>query len=727
MPAEQQTCCGRRTADSPASRVAGRGRRRALLITATVALLLTSLPGAAAGAEVPPGNSRPVALSSHGPIDVLVYGGTPGGVIAAVAAARAGADVALIEPSAHVGGMMSNGLSWTDRGDVGVIGGIVDEFFDRTQALEGSVRGRYAFQPKTAEAVFKQMLSQAGVTVYYGERLAEGGGAVTKSGTRITAIRLESGASLAAHVFIDASYEGDLLARAGVAYRVGREAVEEFGEPLAGVRPAQVVMSVPPGLDPGFPLSAPGPVGSADERIQGSNYRLCLSTNAANQVPFPQPAGYDPARYDINVEYWSQLAASGQSPNLHWAMHVDLLVNQKWDLNEFALLSLGLPGANHGYPEGTYAQRTAIDAYHEDYQKGFLYFLANDPNVPSALQDQVNAFGLCADEFTDNESWPRLLYLREGRRMVGRHVLTQLDIGTLRSKPDIIGMASYRLDSHAVSRWIDGQGRLVAEGSFGAGGVSQRWAIPYRSITPERAQASNLLVPVAAAASHVAHASLRMEPSYMIMGQAAGTAAAMAAASGTDVQVLSVSALQNALKATGSVLTDPGDIGTSTFYSHIVWAYFEGIIAPCAPGKFCPTQAVTRAMMADFLVPALDLPPASQDYFTDDNGHPSEDNINRVAEAGITLGCTTTTYCPSATVTRAQMASFLTRAWNLPPTSQDFFTDDETFTSHEDDINSIAAVGITTGCTPTTYCPGKTVTRGEMMAFVHRATIWAGS
>jgi len=727
MPAGEQTCQRRHLAQPCASHGSARGGRRALAVTVTTALLLATITGVAAGAEVRPDERGPTALAAHLPIDVLVYGGTPGGVIAAVAAARAGADVAVIEPSAHVGGMMTNGLSWTDRGDVSVIGGIVDEFFDRTQALEGSVRGRYAFQPKTAEAVFKQMLSEAGVSVYYGERLAEGAGAVTKSGTRITSIRLESGASLAAHVFVDASYEGDLLARAGVAYRVGREAIEEFGEPLAGVRPAQVIMSVPPGLDPGFPLSAPGPVGSADERIQGSNYRLCLSTNPANQVAFPQPAGYDPARYDINVEYWSQLAASGQSPNLHWAMHVDLLVNQKWDLNEFALLSLGLPGANHAYPEGTYAERSAIDAYHGDYQKGFLYFLANDPNVPTALQSEVNRFGLCKDEFTDNENWPRLLYLREGRRMVGRHVLTQHDIGTLRSKPDIIGMASYRLDSHAVSRWIDGQGRLVAEGSFGAGGVSQGWAIPYRSITPERAQASNLLVPVAASASHVAHASLRMEPSYMIMGQAAGTAAAMAAASGSDVQDLSVSALQTALKATGSVLTDPGDIGTSTFYSHIVWAYFEGIIAPCGPGKFCPTQAVTRAMMADFLVPALDLPPATQNYFTDDNGHPSEDNINRVAEAGITFGCTATTYCPSATVTRAQMASFLTRAWDLPPTTQDFFTDDEAFTSHEDAINSIAAVGITTGCTATTYCPAKTVTRGEMMAFVHRATIWAGS
>jgi len=727
MPADEQTCHGRHLAESPARHGAGRGRRRALAVTVTAALLLTTVPGVAAGAEARPDDPRPAPLAAHLPIDVLVYGGTPGGIIAAVAAARAGADVAVIEPSTHVGGMMSNGLSWTDRGDVGVIGGIVDEFFDRTQALEGSVRGRFAFQPSTAEAVFKQMLSEAGVTVYYGERLAEGAGAVTKSGTRITAIRLESGPTLAAHVFIDASYEGDLMARAGVSHRIGRESADEYAEPLAGVRPPEVIMTVPPGLDPGFPLSAPGPVGSADDRIQDSHYRLCLSTNPANQAPFPQPAGYDPARYDINVEYWSQLAASGQSPTLHWAMHADLLVKSKWDLNEFALLSLGLPGANYDYPEASYAERASIDAYHRDYQQGFLYFLANDPSVPPALQDQVNAFGLCADEFTDNANWPRLLYLRESRRMVGRHVLTQHDVGTLRSKPDIIGMASYRLDSHAVSRWIDDQGRLVAEGSFGAGGVSQRWAIPYRSITPERAQSSNLLVPVTASASHVSFSSLRMEPSYMIMGQAAGTAAAMAAASGSDVQDLSVSALQNALKATGSVLTDPGDIGTSTFYSHIVWAYFEGIIAPCGPGKFCPTQAVTRAMMADFLVPALDLPPASQDYFTDDNGHPSEDNINRVAEAGITLGCTTTTYCPSATVTRAQMASFLTRAWDLPPTSQDFFTDDETFTSHEDDINSIAAVGITTGCTPTTYCPGKTVTRGEMMAFVHRATIWAGS
>ena len=293
-----------------------------------------------------------------------------------------------------------------------------------------------------------------------------------------------------------------------------------------------------------------------------------------------------------------------------------------------------------------------------------------DPRVPAEIQAAFEPFGLCADEFTDNGNWPRRLYLREGRRMVGEQVVTQHDVAAIKSKPDLIGLASYRMDSHRVSRWID-DGTLFVEGELNSLAPS-RWAIPYGSLVPDPDEVTNLLVPVAASASHVAYASLRMEPQFMIMGQAAGTAAAMAAESGIAVQDVPIGALQAILRATGAVLDDPGDIGSSTFYDEIAWAYREGIIGFCgAPGQFCPKATVTRQMMAAFLSRALDLPPATQDYFTDDETSSMEGSINRVAEAGIAFGCTTTTFCPTRPVTRAQMASFIVRAFDVPPATAD--------------------------------------------------------
>jgi len=690
----------------------------ALVVAGLVGSINPSVASASPIEASPAGSEVNAAVHD---VEVAVYGGTPAGVMAAVAAARRGASVMLVEPTLHVGGMMSNGLSWTDRGDVGVIGGLPDEFFDRVQAIEGVLRGRFAFQPATAESVFNAMLADAGVGTVRGDRLAEGG-SVRKSGPRITSIRLASGTEVSADVFIDASYEGDVLHRAGVSYRVGREAAAEYGEPMAGVRPSIAVMNVPPGLDPGIPLSAPGPVGSGDGRIQSSNYRVCLSTDPANQVPFSPPTGYDPSSYDLVAEYLSQRMDRGAQPQLSWVMHVDRLVNNKWDLNETGAMSLGLPGGNYDYPDATEARRQQIREEHTRYQAGFLYFLVNDPRVPPELSAEVARFGLCADEFEDNGNWPRQLYLREGRRMLGEYVLTQQDVGAIRSKPDVIGLASYRLDAHLVSRWVDGAGVLRAEGGFLLG-MTSRWAIPYRSLTPRRAQATNLLVPAASSASHVAHASLRMEPQFMIMGQAAGTAAAMAAATGIDVQDVPITSLQRSLRSVGAVLDDPGDIGSSTFYDEIVWAFGNDIIEPCGlAGHFCPNQAVTREMMAEFLAEALELPPARFDYFTDDDGSPSEDSINRVAEARITVGCSATAYCPAKSVTRAEMASFLSRAYELAPSHENHFTDDDALRSHHGNINRLATAGITTGCTTTTYCPHAWVTRGQMMAFLYRAT-----
>jgi hypothetical protein len=689
----------------------------ALALALAAAPLLPSLSAASPASR---GVSSPALHAAPVSATVLVYGGTPAGVMAAIAARRNGAaSVVLVEPSAHLGGMMSSGLTFTDTGDRTTIGGISREFFSRMEAIEGKPQGRYNFQARNAEKVLKAMLAEAGVVVRYGTALVEAPGAVATSGGRITLITATSGETFTAQVFVDASYEGDLMARAGVSYIVGRESSGQYNEALGGVRPASTAVSDASGLALGFPVSAPGPVGSADARIQSSNFRLCFTINPSIFLPFRLPPVYDPAAYAVVARYIDERTASGGTPRLSWLLSIAPTVNGKYDVNEFGAISIGVPGANYAYPDGSYAVRAEISAWYRSYTEGFLYFLANDARVPSAIRNEMGSYGLCKDEFTDNGNWPYLLYLREGRRMVGRSVLTAHDIQAIRSKPDIIAIGSYRMDVHTVSRYVDAADRLMAEGSFPlSAGV--KYAIPYSVMTPQRGEATNLLVPVTSSASHVAQASVRMEPQYMMVGEAAGAAAALAAAGGSAVQDVSVAALQARLTAAGAVLTDPGDIGSSLFYGDIVWAYHADVIEPCAGGRFCPTAAVTREMMADFLVRALDLPPASQDYFTDDEASPFEDAINRLAKAGITKGCTTTLYCPLASVTRDQMASFLVRAFHLPPTSTDYFTDDEA-SIHESDINRLAAAHITAGCGAGKFCPAKVVTRGEMMAFLHRA------
>ena len=400
--------------------------------------------------------------------DVVVYGGTPGGILAAVTAARAGRRVVLVEPTAHLGGMMSSGLGWTDIADRATLGGYTLEFFTRVGAVEGTLDGRWHFQPSTAEGVFEDMLDDDRITVVVGAPLHEANG-VAKVGSRITSIRLVDGRVLRGAVFIDASYEGDLMAQAGVTYRLGRESTAEYGESRAGVRPASVVVALPPGFDPGFPTAAPGPVGSADDRIQASNYRICFSSDPGNQVPFAAPDGYDPATYEVILEnIAARLAANPLvPPRASWFLSISPLANQKFDVNDFGALSTAIPGLNHGYPELSYAERAEVDAAHRAYDQGLIHFLANDPNVPIEIRNELSAYGLCADEFTDNDNWPWLLYLREGRRMVGSYVLRQRDIDRYRYKLDGIGVASYR-SIHTTCR----------AGSTGRDGSSPRarWA-----------------------------------------------------------------------------------------------------------------------------------------------------------------------------------------------------------------------------------------------------------
>jgi hypothetical protein len=666
--------------------------------------------------------------AAEGPLEdvsaqVVVYGATPSGVLAAVSAARTGASVALIEPTAHVGGMMSSGLSATDYGHTSTIGGYTDEFFDRVQAIEGSSYGRWRFQPSTAEAVFMTMLNGARVSVYPGEALAESGG-VTMNGTRILSLQTTAGRRFTGTVFVDASYEGDLMAQAGVSYVIGRESASAYGESFAGVAAGATVFTAPAGIDPGFPVAAPGPIDSGDGRIQYSNFRLCFST-AANRIPFARPATYDPARYDIVDAYLEWRIARGNTPDLTWFLWPVALTNGKYDVNNNGQVSIGLHGLNVSFPDGSYADRQVVFDELRSYTEGFLYFLRNDPRVPSTIRTQMARYGLCADEFEDTGNWPPLLYLREGRRMVGATVLRERDVLLTRTKPDTIAIASSALDTHHVSRWIDGSSRLRVEGGFWTGrGAATRWSIPYRSLTPRADEATNLLVTVTVSDSHVANASLRMEPQYMMIGEAGGTAAAMAAraAGGAiPVQSVDIARLRTALKSHGAVIDNYlfWDIVSSPFRGDIEATFLRGVTFGCTPITFCPTAITERQVMAAWLARALELPPATRDWFTDDETSPHEDSINRVADAGITRGCATGRFCPTSGVSRGQMAAFLNRAFRLPPTSRDFFTDDDT-NIFEGDINELAASGITAGCGGTKFCPSPFVSRDQMSAFLWR-------
>jgi hypothetical protein len=537
----------------------GSGRRAAAVTRVAVALL--SAAAICAGSAASVAASRPLAALAAPKVDVVVYAATPGGILAAVTAARAGARVALVEPSGHVGGMISNGLTFTDIGDQTTLGGYTKEFFDRVQQLEGTTWGRFHFEPHVAEQAFSQMLASARVSVFLNQPLAPGG--VAKTGTRITSISSTEGLTFTGSVFIDASYEGDLLAAAGVSYRVGREATAEYGESLAGVRPTRVIMSLPAGVSPGATTPPPGPLGSADARIQEANYRLCFSSSSANRVPFSPPAGYDADDYAVVASYLAQRQAStGQTAQLSWVLTVSNVANQKFDVNAGGPLSLAMPGTDWAWPEGDAATRAGIAAQHAAWSKGLLYFLRNDLGVPASVRIQLAQYGLCKDEFTDNGNWPRMLYVREARRMVGSYVMTQRDIQTDRSKPDIIGVGSYRVDSHDVSRWVDANGRLLAEGTLSL--PYRNYAIPYRSIVPLESELTNLLAPVAMSASHVAHASLRMEPHYMLTGEAAGQAAALVvrgARKAVVVQEVDIGRLQAELRAHGSFLHNLGSRG----------------------------------------------------------------------------------------------------------------------------------------------------------------------
>jgi hypothetical protein len=510
--------------------------------------------------------------------DVVVYGGTSAGAAAAMQAARMGKTVVLIEPSQHVGGLTTGGLGMTDSGNKAVIGGLSREFYrrvkkhyDRPEAWKYTKRERYksyrpdddamwTFEPHVAEAILRGMLDEHKVPVVYGERLDRAKG-VRLDGKRIVAVTAESGKTFAGKVFIDATYEGDLMAAAGVSYTVGRESNAKYGETLNGVQRKgnihnhRFVVKVDPFRKPGDPKSGllpyvyPEPLpadGEGDHRVQAYCYRMCMSLVPENRVPFPKPADYDERRYEL-------LLRNFEAGDLRVPLHPAMMPNGKTDTNNNGAFSTDHIGANYKYPDASYREREAILKDHESYQKGLMWTLANHPRVPQKVRTEMAKWGLAKDEFTDNGNWPHQIYVREARRMVSDYVLTENDCRRLRDTPESVGMGSYNMDSHNCTRYVTPEGYAQNEGDVqvSPGGP---YKISYRSLVPKKGECPNLLVPACLSCSHIAFGSIRMEPVFMILGQSAATAAALAIDAKIDVQAVEYAKLRVRLLADKQVL-----------------------------------------------------------------------------------------------------------------------------------------------------------------------------
>ncbi len=493
--------------------------------------------------------------------DVVIYGGTAGGAVTAIAAAREGVRVALVEPTRHIGGMVTGGLSKTDIGKQEVIGGIAREFFERTgKYYNRSVQ--WDLEPGLAERVMLEMVNESGAKRCLGQRLKETGGSL-RIVTTVQELVMEDGTRYRSRIFVDATYEGDLLPGAGIRYTWGRESNAEYGESLAGVRGRQrpdhhFNVRVSPYDKEGKLLwgvydGKKGRQDEADRKVQAYTFRMCLSDRPDNRTPYQRPENYDPGRYELLARLLAALEKDkGRSPVMREVMIRSALPNGKYDINSFGGFSTDYLMGSWDYPTANYRRRAEIWRDHQDYVAGFFWFLAHDERVPKALQEEVNRYGLCKDEFQDTGGWPYQLYVRESRRIIGEYVMSQKDIQTDIVKPDAMGMGSYQSDSHHVQRLPTADGAVENEGEMYV--PVTPYHIPYRMILPKRAESTNVLVPVSFSATHVAYSTLRMEPQYMIIGQGAGLAAAMAIKSKQAIHDVDGVALSEALGKRGAVL-----------------------------------------------------------------------------------------------------------------------------------------------------------------------------
>ena len=518
-------------------------------------------------------------------VDIIIYGGTSAAVIAAVEAKQSGKSVIVVSPDIHLGGLTSGGLGYTDTGDKSVIGGLAREFYHRlwqhyntveawqwqkkeeygnkgqgTQAMDGENRTMWIFEPHVAEEVFENLVKEHQIRVDRDEWLDRENGVQMNDG-KIVSITTLSGNTYTGKIFLDTTYEGDLMASAGVSYHVGREAKDVYGEEWNGVQtgvlhhdhwfesdisPYTVPGNPSSGLLPRVSAEDPGEKYNGDDKIQAYCFRTCMTHHDANKVPFPKPEGYDPLQYEL----LGRVFDTGWDD---WFNKFDTIPNHKTDTNNHGPFSSDNIGMNYDYPEASYERRKEIIEEHEQYQKGLLWFVANDTRVPENIRLEMSKWGLAKDEFTDNGNWPHQIYVREARRMIGDYVMTENELLKIRPTPKEIGMGSYTMDSHNAQRYIKENGFVQNEGDIGVS-TKGPYSVSYGSIVPKKEECENLLVPVCVSSSHIAFGSIRMEPVFMILGQSAAAAAVIAIDKRLSVQDVPYEELSNILRKKGQIL-----------------------------------------------------------------------------------------------------------------------------------------------------------------------------
>lgn len=517
--------------------------------------------------------------------DLVIYGGTSAAVTCALQASEMGHSVIMVSPDKHLGGMSSSGLGFTDTGNKEVIGGLARRFYQliyehyedssawRWQnksdygnvgqgnpAIDGDKRTMWIFEPLAAEESFERMIAGPNIRIMRNEWLDRDSGVIMRKG-KILAIKTLSGKYISGKVFVDATYEGDLMASAGVSYTVGREACSEYNEKWNGVQagvfhhghwfrdkidPYVIPGKPESGLLKGISADKPGPNCSGDKKVQAYCYRLCLTKNPLNKIPIKRPEGYDSSRYELLVRLsdkrWDEFFAK-----------YDPIPNLKTDVNNHGPVSYDNIGMNWDYPEASYERRREIIKDHITYQKGILYFMRTDKRLPSRVRDEMNKWGYSADEFSDNDNWPYNIYVREARRMKGSYVMTENDIMSNRQVPDPVAMGSYTMDSHNIQRYVTDEGYVQNEGDLGVE-PPKPYQISLGAILPRAGECNNLLVPVCVSATHIAFGSIRMEPVFMSLGQVAGTLASLSVEHDVPVSGIPYSKLKERLIADGQVI-----------------------------------------------------------------------------------------------------------------------------------------------------------------------------
>ncbi|HET9826542.1 MAG TPA: FAD-dependent oxidoreductase [Chitinophagaceae bacterium] len=495
--------------------------------------------------------------------DVCVYGGTSAGVIAAYSVAKMGKSVILIEPGKHLGGLSSGGLGYTDIGNKYAITGLALDFYRRMGKRYGKFE-QWVFEPHVAEEIFDDYINRVKVKVLFGYRIAR----AEKDSGFITQIILENSLApsrysnkiISAKMFIDCSYEGDLMARAAVSYTVGREANNVYNETYNGVQ-LMDGHQFPDGVDPykiagdstsgllwGISKEKLAAPGSGDKKVQAYNFRICLTDDMQNMIPITRPNNYDSTRYELLLRLFD--AQTGRRALNDYCI-ISKMPNHKTDINNRGAFSTDMIGVNYNYPEADYSERKKIIKLHEEYTKGLLYFYGHDPRVPEQLKTEMLKYGYPKDEYKDNGHWSPQLYIRESRRLVGAYVMTQANCQGRAVVDDGIAMAAYTMDSHNCERVIV-NGMVRNEGNVEIGGFGP-YPISYRSIIPKASECKNLFVPVCLSASHIAYGSIRMEPVFMELGQAAAVAACVATSARQTVQQVDVRKIQTILKENPSL------------------------------------------------------------------------------------------------------------------------------------------------------------------------------